>query len=175
MSVNEFEYMVGDTLDLAVKLDKNEYRGIISVSIFIDDIKYSSLDEEDVIRQNKLYESIVRGEHIDCNIIPKIIPSREDFVQVYSYLKRNNGWAFKLENLFVRLVQKDIFSKNNEEDESLNFCKLRVVLNALESLEVINIYDQGDKYNVIVNHTNKKVDLESAFIIKLLKTCQKSG
>ncbi len=64
---SEFEFSVGDTVDVVYNLDINEYRGRQNVQLLIRDIRRARVD---------------------------VIPNREDFAKLYLHLKtQNNGFS----------------------------------------------------------------------------------
>ena len=65
-STEEFPYKIGETLDLAVNLDRNEFNGNVSVSVIVKDIKSSDCDTEKLLDSRTNYEDFCRGKQLAC-------------------------------------------------------------------------------------------------------------
>lgn len=156
-TLDEFEFMIGDTVDLAVTLHKNEYKGQPSLSIFINDIKFSCINEEECISDMRLYESIKRKDVVSQDMT-NIIPSRKEFAAVYRFLVTNLK-DYTCEVLMCRL-----------EEKSINLCKLLLILDVMEELALVTktVLPNG-KYHIDVCHQDNKVSLDSSKILQELK------
>lgn len=84
-TADTFRFVAGDTVNLAVTLDKNEYRGSVSVSIIVKDIRYSDTDQEELLAAVFDYEALLRREETATCLL---CPSREKTAAVYRLLKR---------------------------------------------------------------------------------------
>lgn len=157
-TVEQFGFDIGDLIDVAVTLKKDFYKQVPSLSIIVDDVKASGVERETIISDEKLYEAIKRNEVKDCEIIKSIIPNRDEFASVYRFLKRHNGWKSTIEALWVKLGE-----------ENMRICKLEFIIDILNQLDVIGVRRHPDRYVIFINGQNKKVDLESASILKELK------
>mgnify|MGYP007098958699 CR=1 FL=1 len=93
----EFPYQPGDILDLAVTLERNEYRGEASLSIHIRDLKLHGVDEAALLQEQALYEGARRGEGLSDDKTEKLLPNREQFAVVYRYLREQKGWNYSLD------------------------------------------------------------------------------
>lgn len=153
----EFSYKVGDIVDLAVTLSVNNYRGREDLSIILKGIKFSNVIQEEVLKSNTYFENTIREEKISPENAKKILPTREDFANVYRFLMENKGYSFSSYVLMYRL--------NN----SISYGKLKVILNAMEELGLIKINRNLTEKNIKLLNVENKVDLESAQIIKTLK------
>ena len=77
-----FEFLPGDTVDIAAVLDKNIYNGAESVSVKIKDIRLSGFNEEDFEKQLSLFETYKRYE-FSGEQAAEILPSRHEIGTVY--------------------------------------------------------------------------------------------
>lgn len=82
---NTFRFAVGDTVNIAATLDRNEFRGNVSVSAVIRDIRYADTVQEDWLEGQAAYEAVLRRERIENT---PAMPSREQLAAVYLYLKQ---------------------------------------------------------------------------------------
>lgn len=159
---DQFIYDCGDVLDLAVTLEISEYMGIERVSTIIDDIKLSNVNYEKILTHKRLFERIKRKEtdfkNYSVNIaLDEIIPTRNDFIEVYNYIKLKKRVCTSIDLLSLRL------------NRFIDFIKIYIILDTLSELKLITKYEDGDIYNIEWNFTNTKVNLESASILKTLR------
>lgn len=99
----DFPYMTGDTVDVAVKLSPNEYMGEKKVSIQIKDIRLSEADDEKYEKSMRCYEAFVRGEALSKEEKELILPDRSLCSAVYKYIKKYVGKVLFPEVLALRL------------------------------------------------------------------------
>ena len=156
-STEEFPYKIGDTLDLAVTLDINEYNGNTSVSVIIKAIKSTTDNPEEILKSLRIYENFCNGANITDAERQDIFPDRNDFALLYRYLKSNNGYDFPFETLVHKL------------DNKLSFGKIRVILKAMSELGLIEICEGLKSSQIKLIEVTGKVDLDSARIISKLK------
>lgn len=145
---DDFPYKPGDELNLAVKVSKNAYNGKMYLSVQAVDIRLSSLDEDKYFAEKSAYDLYRYTGKVD----ESLYPTREDCAFVYKYLKKNNGYPYSLENLYLRL-------QNN-----MTYGKLMFALKAFSQGGLIN-YKKG----ITLNTVKEKVNLEETPILKALK------
>ena len=102
-TAEEFPFMPGDKVDLAVRLAKNEYMGEQKVSLHIKDIRFSSTDEETLQASQQLYERFCRGEALSKSECAALLPDRTFCAAIYKYIKNLKGWHHDAEILLQRL------------------------------------------------------------------------
>lgn len=153
--ITGFGYMVGDTVDLAVALDKNFYAGNTYLSVIVRDIKLSSADNEAQLKSLRVYERFSTGRSIRTDDALSILPDRNDFSVVYRFLRDSGGYSGSVEMIALRL--------------SIPLGKLRVVLSAMCELGLITICEGMNKAEISLCQVASKVDLDTAPIIKELK------
>ena len=86
-----------------------------------------------------------------------IYPTRENFACVYRFLRTNQGFNYKLDNLCIRLENK------------ISFGKIKVILSAMNELGLIEIQEGLKTTKIKFIEVTGKVDLKSANIIKKLE------
>lgn len=153
-SSEEFPYQKGEVIDLAVTLDINEYGGNRSVSVIIKDVKSSGDDTLSILKSARAFEDYCRGLAPDRRALAELLPDRNDFAEVYRYLRSQGGCSFKTETLVHAF------------DNRISYGKIRVILEAMNELGLITI-DEGIKQcRITLNSVSGKVDLESSAIIR---------
>lgn len=157
MSTSTFPYNKGDVVDIAAKLDINEYNGYVKPSVIVQAIKFLSDDTVKILKSQRIFEDFCCGVKITKEEIFEILPNRNDFVLLYTYLRKNNGYNYPFVTLMHRL------------DNKLTYGKIRVILEALNELGLIKINEGVKESEIRVIPNPQKVNLESAEIIRKLK------
>lgn len=155
-SLEEFPYEIGDVVDLAVTLSINEYNGNRSVSVYVNEIKSSSEDNERQLESLRLFEDFCSGNRISREQARSILPSRDDFALLYRFLRQNGGYSFPVETLVHKLSNK------------LDYGKIRVIIEAMNELRLIEIIEGTNSCKINLLNVKNKVDIGSAKIIKAL-------
>ena len=148
----DFPYIPGDILDLAVKLDKNEYNGRVSVSVQIKDMRLHDADEDALFPSVRLYERFARGILLSAEEKQMLLPDRDAFAAVYRYIKKNQGWQYSLDVLCTRL-------------NGMPYAKLGVILDAMEELGLIS----RRSGNIELCDVQQKVDLMASQVLCSIK------
>lgn len=156
-STLEFPYRVGEVVDIAVTLDINVYKNNESVSVIIKDIKYADIDNSEYIKSLRIFEYFCGGENVEKEKLLSIIPGREDFALVYRYLKSRRSGLID-----PAIVVHDLPGE-------ITYGKLKVILEAMNELGLIAIYEDMYKTEFKILEVSAKVNLNEATVIKALK------
>ena len=152
----DFPFREGDTVDLAVKIEKNEFRGRITASVHIKDMRYSGINEDRLFGSVGLYEKYRRGETLTEQERQFLIPSRDFLLAAYNFLKQYRSWKFGIESMLYRV-----------KCPAENYCRMNVALDVLTELGLI----KNEKGVYIFDGDGKKTDLsQSAILNKLQNT-----
>lgn len=79
----QFCFKEGDTLDLAVALESNLYKGNYSLSVQIKALRLSGIDEEYAIREINLYHSYKSGKTTQKS---SLLPTRAEVGEIYKQI-----------------------------------------------------------------------------------------
>lgn len=145
-----FAYDVGDTVDLAVTVDTNEYNGAVSLTVNIKDMRLSEADHESVLIDMDEYESFksdLGGDYTD------ITPVRNDVAVIYKEILKREISLDKLVKLSLT---------------GMGPAKALISAEALCGLRVCSLYDKDGVSTLRVLNREKKVDLADAEILKKL-------
>ena len=153
----EFPYKTGDVLDLAVTLDINLYNNSENLSVIVRAMRFSGMDEDDIISSKELFERFCRGDRLTPVEADKLLPGREEFAVVYRYLKANGGYKHSFDTLLYRL-RSDV-----------GYGKLRVILEAMNELGLIRIFEGMYDFEIKMCEVGGKVDLNTSVIIQKLR------
>lgn len=152
-TLKELPYREGDTVDLAVKIDKNEFRGEIRASVQIRDMRFSGIDEDKLFKSRALYEKYMRGETLTCHEARFLTPSRDFLLGVFNFLKNYGGWQFGIESMLVR---------TNCPAE--NLCKMQISVDVLCELGLI----RQERGIILFDGGGKKADLSASAVLRNL-------
>lgn len=151
---DEFPYETGDILDLAVKLERNEYMGQVKVSVYIKEIRMSGTDDEKYLKSMRLYEKIKRSDRLTQKQAEFSLPDRQFVGEVYKFIRACGGWHHDIDVLCYRL-----------NDDGSNACKVMVAIDALCELGVL----KNEKGRICLDDIHKKVNLEDSLLLSYLK------
>ena len=163
MTLEEFPYLCGDVLDLAVALEAKEYRGEMALSVFIKEMKLASLDPEALIEGQERYEKYRRAEALNADEVESLLPNREEFAAAYRCLRDQGGWRKCATVLLCRINKPTI-----------GFGKLLVILDVLKEYELITMKQNGGLLDISVCKAEQKVDLFQSSILEQIKKLGKA-
>lgn len=149
-SLEEFPFREGDLVDLAVRIEKNEYRGEIKASVQIKDIRFSGVNEDNLFKSMSLYEKYKRGEQLTPHEARFITPAREFLLGVYKILKNYVTWDYDVETL--------LFRANCPVER---YCTMCVSIDVLCELKLI----KREAGCIIFDGEGKKTDLSQSKIL----------
>ncbi len=156
-ALNEFPFREGDTVDLAVRIEKNEFRGETKAAVQIRDIRFSGVDEENLFKSKALYEKFKRGEALNSHEARFLTPSRDFLLGVFNFIKSYKIWTFDVETMLVR-------TKCPYE----RYCTMLISVDILCELGLIKC--EGE--HIIFDGDSKKTDLSQSEILKKLTEMQ---
>lgn len=94
VTLSAFPYQIGDTVDLAVQIEKNIYRGEVHPSVRIREMRFSGFDTENYLKSLRLYEKFRFGDELTAKERTFLTPSREFLLGVYKFLKLCTPFRF---------------------------------------------------------------------------------
>ena len=156
----EFPYTVGDTLDLAVRLEKNEYMGQVKVSIYIKEIRMSGTDDELYLKSKRLYEKIMRKDRLSPKEARFALPDRRQIADVFRFIRDSGGWSYDTDVLCYRLG-----------GDGSNACRVLICIEVLCELGIFR--KEGE--SILPYNLQNKVDLEDSELMKYLKNAGKES
>ncbi|MCQ2455303.1 MAG: single-stranded-DNA-specific exonuclease RecJ [Clostridia bacterium] len=105
-TLDKFPFCIGDTVDIAVNIDKNFYKNEETLSVIIKAIRLSGIEDDDLFN-----EVFAVDDYISNGTIKSILlPSREDIGLVYNKIKAETVSEDKLITAFLKTVG---FAKTN--------------------------------------------------------------
>ena len=148
----------GDTVHLAVSLDRNEYRGTVSVSVIVKDLRFADTVQEDVIAAERLFDRLMCGEALTADERDAVTPTREaHLVPLYRYLKERG----EFEGSFERLHH--IFH------DTIPCAKLRPTVEVLRQAGLITVANAGDSIRIELAAVSGKTDIHDTPLMERLQ------
>ena len=160
MTQNEFAYTIGDTVDLAVRLEKNEYMGQVKVSIYIKEMRMSATDDELYLKSKRLYEKIMRKDRLTAKEARFALPERQQVANVFRFIRDSGGWSFDTDILCYRL--------GGDGSDAVK------VLVCVEVLCELGIFRKEGE-SILPHNLQNKVNLEDSDLMKYLKNAGKES
>ncbi len=157
---DHFPYQVGETLDVAVQLEENQFRGDVSLSVFIKDIRHHGLDVSAYLEQKRVYECYRRGEQLMAEQWATLYPKRDQMAKIYRCLRAKGQFYGPCDILWSRL-------------EGIHCATLLVGLDVFDEMGLLTHTLSGDDLEVSLNPTDQKVDLNQSVILNQMKAMQK--
>lgn len=148
---SDFPFEVGDTVDAAVRTEKNEFRGKTGVSVQIKDMRPSGCDDRAVFGGTARCDAVVRGERISESGLAELRPDRNYIAKLYKYIKENEPLRITDELLALRIG-----------DLPEHAGKARLCVAALSDAGLISQSADGLR----TAKTDRKVDLSQSEILR---------
>jgi single-stranded-DNA-specific exonuclease len=154
---DRFLYKPGDVVDLAVRLERNEFMSQVKVGIYLKDIRLSGTDDLKYLKSVRLYEKMKRREALTQKQKEYLHITRQEIAEVYKYIRKNGGWYGDTDLLCYRLG-----------DDGAGACK---VLTAIDILTELGIFIK-EKDGIGCPDTGRKVNLENSELMNYVNSLQ---
>ncbi len=99
VSPEQFGYRPGDSLDLVVTLSNRQYQGNTYLSVCVKELRPAGMDTGNLLSHKALFEQAKRGEKLTEKQFKILFPSRENFAQIYRFIRNTGGYNGPLELL----------------------------------------------------------------------------
>lgn len=156
MTERSFFYSVGDTVDLAVNLDRNEYQGSVRIGVYIRNMRPSGSDDIKVLEGLRLFDRVMHGEELTVEQAKIALPDRSLCGAVYTQIKRRGSWSAEYEMLCLR--------SGFGED------RICAVASAVEVMVQTGVLNRSPAGSIVVNEQSPKVNLEDAQLMKHIRS-----
>lgn len=152
--LSAFPYQIGDTVDLAVQIEKNVFRGEVHPSVRIREMRFSGFDTEHYLKSLRLYEKYRFGDALSEKERTFLTPSREFLLGVYKFLKLNSPFPY----------DTAVFCKRSGCPPT----KAATVLVALDVLTELGLSEKNADGAYICKPAAQKADLTASSILQHL-------
>ncbi|MDO4742449.1 MAG: single-stranded-DNA-specific exonuclease RecJ [bacterium] len=150
----QWDYPVGETVDLAVTIDINSFNNTESVSVTIKDVRKSGIDWSEFEQQLNRYNQVCAGK-ITAESVDKLIPTRRETAILFRYLAVCGGRVS---------VDRAVNALNNE----LCVGKLLISADILTELGILKKKMIDSVLYLELNHITQKADFDSSLLLKRL-------
>lgn len=152
----DFPFQCGETVNLAVVLETSEYKGTVSLSVIVRDIRYADTRQEEVLEGLRIYDAVIRRDELPADAA-QWIPQREQTAALYRYLRQAGGWSGTLEQLMHRVTAP-----------GMTFPRLRISLEVLREAGLLSVRDTGDGLRAELLPVGGKADLLDTPVMRFL-------
>lgn len=156
MPQKDFFYSVGDVVDLAVNLERNEYMGQVRIGVYVRNIRPSGSDDIKVLDAIKMFERVLRHEKLTPEQAKDILPDRNTCGIVYREIKKHGSWGPEYELLCLKCGF-----------DTQRICAVACAVEIMIEKGVLNRSLLG---NVVVNENSPKVNLEEAPLMQYIRS-----
>ena len=157
----------GDRVDVAFTPQINEYRGWRSVQLQLCDLRPALTRAQ---AERALYEKFRRGEPLTRQEAEALLPSREEFVTLWRYLKGHAGQA-PLEATAHRLARSIARSAGRRE----TVMRTLVCLEVFDERGLIRLEHTTDHLHIALRSVDGKVNLDDSCIMRKLRHILSNG
>lgn len=158
-------FSLNDRVDVLFQLSINEFRGERSLQIIVQDIRSSVTAADEQARWQTRYDELRNGATYDREDEAQIVPTRDDFATVYSYLRHEcrQGNHVMPERMLLGALR-------TIKPDSINYIKLKFILRVLEELNICGVTDlENGYYKFDVYFSASKTSIDKSSILKKLK------
>ena len=151
----------GDRVDVAFTPQVNEYRGWRSVQFQVCDLRPALTRAQ---AERALFEKFRRGEELTRREAAALLPTREEFVVLWRYLKGHAGQS-PLEETAHRLARNIARSAGRRE----TVMRTLVCLEVFDERGLIQLEHTTDHLHIALRTVEGKVDLDDSWIMRRLR------
>ncbi|MCR4639663.1 single-stranded-DNA-specific exonuclease RecJ [Ruminococcus sp.] len=144
----------GDICDMIVTLGVNEYRGNLSPSVIVSDIRPHGFEQSKYFAALSAFEAFLRGEELPKNYYSHMYPKRDDVVKIYKAIPDQ---GICMDTLYIKL-----------NDPNINYCKFCAAAEALRQLGLVAVSCAESKIQRV--NVTQKADLDSAPVLVSLRS-----
>ncbi|MCD7830860.1 MAG: single-stranded-DNA-specific exonuclease RecJ [Firmicutes bacterium] len=161
VSPEELDVLPGDTVDLAYNLEKNEFRGLLSVQMIVRAVRKSKgqLEAERDVRDFSDSVMSLKAEKLEN---PEIyIPKRSEFAQIYVMIRHEIA-AGRHEIRLRRLLYL--------AGDNFNYTKIKIIVSVFDEMNVFIVENMGDDvYGFSETAHSGRINLDKSDILLGLK------
>lgn len=161
--LSRFAFREGDRVDLLCTLSINEYRGVQSVQLVVQDYRPAARYTDECEQMRARYRAVRAGAPFAAS--EGFLPTREDCAHVYTVLRRE----FRMGN--DAFPERTLLSLVNASGErAINYVCLKYILEIFRELNICGVeeYEEG-AYRFDIYFNPSKTSIERSSILKHLK------
>lgn len=163
ISPSELPVVVGDRADVLFQLSINEYLGVRSLQMMVQDLRVSASYTEACRKEEERLADVLSGAPIHPS--ENITPTRDDIARVYTLLRgdaRLGHHTFEDRHLLGRI--------NADGDSNIGYVKMQLALRILNQLGVCHIQEPTrGQFTFDVDFSAPKTCIEQSPLFRQLK------
>ena len=169
-STARLPFVAGDTVDLLFQVNINDYQGVRSLQLILQDMRESQTYAESCRRDTARLAEVLDGAPISPE--EGLVPTREDIAAVFTLLRSDA----RLGNRTVS--ERSLLDRVNRgaDRSAVSMIKLRLILRILNEMGVCRVGDPLDGIYVFdVNFDSPKTTIDASPLMRSLRRQQASG
>lgn len=161
----DFPYEIYDEVDVAFNLEINEFMNMRNVQLNIKDIRMS--ERLYLEQQEQEAEFLKVKDGVSTLSSDEIVPQREDFALVYSFLAKEAREG-KEKYSYIKLLKA---LNRKYSGVTANYIKLKLIIKVFRELNVLSIEEIDDfSFSFKIIFSKNKTNLEKSSILRKIKT-----
>jgi len=161
----------GEYADIAYTIEVNNFKGVSSVQVNLEDIRLSEKYKNEIDRKKKELSAFLAGDD-GVRFDGEICPQRREFAVLYAYVRR-----MAAEGISTFSLRKTAACLMVEQGVRISTVVLEVILNSFRELGLL-LTDKlsDDIYEVSLPNEIKKADLSASTVLdRFRKACSDSN
>jgi hypothetical protein len=165
MSPQWIPAVVGDSVDLLFQLNINDYQGVRSLQLILQDLRPSASVMEDIRHRQNRYREVLEGAPISES--EHLVPDRGDIAAVFTILRQDARLGIQT---FTEQNLRERVNRSAPAAEPMNLLKLRFILRILGEMGVSTTRELGDGvYGFEVNFAAPKTSIDASPLLCSLR------
>ncbi len=166
MATGRLPVVAGDTVDLLFQLNINEYQGVRSLQLILQDLQPAARERAARRRERDRFFAVLNGAPISPD--EPIVPTREDIACVFTILRQDARLGYTV--LSERALADRIAHTPTGASAPMNGIKLRLVLRILEEIGVAEVKEPDEGiFCFDINFDAPKTSVEVSPLLQSLK------
>ena len=163
MSPSKLPAVAGDTVDILFQLNINDYQGVRSLQLILQDLRISERLEHDRKREDLRLAEVLEGSPIAHG--EGLVPDREEIASVFTVLRSDA----RMGNMTVS--ERSLLERvNRAPAASIGRVKLRLILRILTEMGVCRVEDPTEGYYAFeVNFEAPKTTIDASPLMQNLR------
>lgn len=163
MPASSLEFYPGEKIDVLCQISINEFKGMSTVQLVVQDVKLSGACEWEYDSEEARYREILEGAEFSGD--ENVLPTRADIAEIYKFFRRENMSGHT--SFTYRMLRSRLFEYSHM---AVNYAKLRFVISILGDIRVCGIAEETDKTVSIEVYKNAaKTNIELSETYKKLR------
>ncbi len=148
----------GGRVDAAFSPQINEFHGLRSVQLQIVDIRPAPTRAQ---LEQAVYDKFCRGELLTAQEARFLLPSREDFVDLWRWLERQSAAGAVVEDTLPR-ISKGVARRCGQREAP---ARIRFCLEVMEERGLIDLRERTGRFQITLRRLEHKVDLNASSLM----------